>query len=155
MGNVRRGPRKVAVGRDRPPIVDAWRNGFVASWLCHPLSPDCQHGNCWHMGVMRSMIHRWFDRLNPIRAGGAFQEPPPSPPKTKAELKDEEQVNAIARLIDKRRYDPLPETETPYAAWGGPSFGCIPRLDGEKSDLDGNGSWGHCVRVMEDVADER
>lgn len=145
--------------RHRPELVGAWHNGFVASYFCDPRSPYCQHGNCWHMGVMRSMIRRWFDRLTPVRMGSAFQETPPSPKKSKAELKaeaeDARQADVIANLIASRKYSPLPERETPYAVWGGPSFGCIPRLDGEKCDTDGTGSWGRCVRAMEDVADER
>lgn len=111
------------------------------------------NGSCWHMGVMRMMIDRWFVCVNPTRVQ---PEPRPVPERkrTKDEIAAAELANEIRRMAWEwvEEMHPIDRTQTPNRVWGEGSVGCYPALDGYYCDRDGTGSWGRIVRAYEDWA---
>lgn len=144
-------PKKLHVDvTTRPPST----NGFAASYLCRTTSPNCVNGSCWHMGVMRMMIRRWFDVLTPVPH---VKDPPdpdrPKPTRTQtAKEMEAARTDAINTYIERYGRPPIEYIDH---KWGEGGVGCRPRLDGEYNDIDGVGDWGRHVRLMEDAQCER
>ena len=131
-------------------------NGFMAVKECSTYSPDCVSGACWHMGVFRQMMRRWFDILGPEPRGCVVEEEPEEwfPSKSSADRRTakERERDCIAKYVSIYGRMPSERTESKFGHCG---IGCYPQLDGERNDIDGTGSWGHGIRLLEDIDNER
>jgi len=137
---------------DRPPS----ENGFAAMMLCTEHSEYCRAGVCWHAGIVRRMVRRWFDRLTPYRVqewGWRERPIPPEPKRTKEERQACEELRKIKEWIvtEVRRIHGVSDDAGRTHDWGSAGVGCYPQMDGRWSDEDGVGSWGRVVRMVEDA----
>lgn len=130
-------------------------DGLNIMQFCDDTDPNCMCGSCWHASVISMRVRLWFShpKLLPVRAQGELvrREATPEPPRTAQEQR-------IANLVATRRVEEghwMHREMYPHAYGkdGKPRRFPAPRCQGTGGvwpDEDGVGSWGRCVRILED-----